>query len=122
MQTYRYGLSESTMYLVELYRQYTDSFIKEIQSNENLRSFIMDPLHFNYSQFDAHWWPLFRFSDIGMEAMKYGSCEIKAAVRELKGSEKKKAEYYIGLYGRRDDQIDTSDIYYVPDNIKNPRI
>lgn len=122
MQTVRHGLSEPTMYLMKLYRKYTDSFIEESKNNENLKNFIMDPVHFNYSFFDARWWPLFRFSDIGMRAMKYGSNEIISAVKQLNGSEKKKAEYYIGLYGRKDGHIDTSDIYFIPESVKNPMV
>lgn len=122
MQTYRHGITESTMFLMNLYKQTVSSFIKESKRNDNLNSFIEDPVHFDYRLFDAHWWPLFRFSDIGMGAMKYGSRQIETAVRSLKGPERKKAEYLVGLYRKKKENIDPSDVYHIPDNIKNPKI
>ena len=122
MQTYRHGISESTMFLMNLYKQTVGNFIQESKHNDKLNCFIKDPVHFDYRYFDAHWWPLFRFSDIGMEAMKYGSRQIESAVRCLKEPERKKAEYYIGLYRKKTEYIDPSDIYHIPDNIKNTGI
>ncbi|MBO5551208.1 MAG: hypothetical protein J5966_04545 [Lachnospiraceae bacterium] len=122
MQTYRHGIAEPTLFLLNLYKQTVGSFIQESKRNDNLNSFIDDPVHFDYRFFDARWWPLFRFTDIGMEAMRYGSRQIESAVSRLKDPERKKAEYYIGLYRKKTDNIDSSDIYHIPDNVKNPKI
>ena len=122
MNTYKHGITESTVFLMNLYKQTVGNFIQESKTNDNLNSFIEDPVHFDYRFFDAHWWPLFRFSDIGMGAMKYGSRQIIDAVKSLTESEREMAEYYIGLYQKKKDVIDPSDIYHIPDNVRNPKI
>ena len=122
MQKNRLGISESVVFLLQLYHQHVGGFLQEINSNDKLNSFIYDPVFFDYSFFDEHWWPLLRFSDIGMTAMKYGRTQIIAACKQLQGKEREMAEYYIRMYSEKETPIDMSDVYHIPENVKNPMI
>ena len=123
MKKYRHGLTEPIMFLMELYKHSIGSdFIQEVQYNDKLYRFIEDPEMFDYTFFDESWWPLFQFSDIGMRAMKYGRVQIIKAFSRLEGADREKAEYYARIYSRKPEPIDTSDIYYIPDYVRNPKL
>lgn len=122
MLKYRYGLNEPIIYLMELYKQQVGSFVQEIRHNDRLSRFIEDPVLFDYDLFDEHWWPLFCFSDIGMGAMKYGRSQVMSAFERLEGEEKEKANRYIDIYTLREEPIDVTDVYHIPDKVKNPKV
>ncbi len=123
MKRYNHGLTEPIIFLLELYKQNIGScFIQELRHNDKLCSFIEDPEMFDYTFFDENWWPLFQFSDIGMCAMKYGGLQIIKAFSRLEGSDREKAEYYARIYSRNPEPIDTSDIYHIPDHVRNPKL
>ncbi len=122
MVRYKHGITEPVRYLIELYKPSMDVFWNTSGDSDAMYSFIDDPVHFDYELFDEKWWPLFLFSDLGLCAMKYGREKVRVAFTRLKGEEKKKAAYYAEIYSEKAEEIDMTDIYHIPDHIKNPGI
>ncbi|MCR5409412.1 MAG: hypothetical protein K6E90_00345 [Lachnospiraceae bacterium] len=121
MVRYKHGITEPVRFLIELYKPSMDVFWNTSCNSDVMFSFIDDPVHFDYDQFDEKWWPLFIFSDLGMCAMKYGKAKVRKAFSRLTGEEREKAAYYAELYSEKE-EIDMSDIYHIPDHIRNPRL
>ena len=92
-----------------------------VGEGEEVYDLVTDPRHFDYDHFDPAWWPLLKFSDIGMVAVKYGKSQILSAIEDLDEEDRKEAMYYINIYSD-DGDIDPDDIYYIPEYIENPRI
>ncbi|MCR5775081.1 MAG: hypothetical protein K6G42_08360 [Lachnospiraceae bacterium] len=116
------GLSEPTLFLVKLYEAEIAGLISKNKNNKHFFSFIEDPDSFDYEHFDENWWPLFRFSDIGMRAMKNGRDRVIEAFKRLKGKDKKEADHYVDLYSKKEEPIDNDDIYHIPDDVNNPGV
>ncbi len=122
MVSYKHGITEPVRFLMELYKPSMDAFLDTSGYSDEMYSFIDDPVHFDYEQFDEKWWPLFLFSDLGMCAMKYGKEQVRFAFTRLTGEERKRAAYYAELYTEKTEEIDMTDIYHIPEYINNPGI
>ncbi len=116
MVVFKTVLSESPLFLIRLYN-YKDFFQELEDHNGKLYSFVQDPYHFNYKDFEAHWWPLLKLSDLGMPAMKYGRKEVIKKLSTLNEKDRIQAEKYVNLYTEKD-KLDPSDIYYIPAGVK----
>lgn len=121
MMRYRHGLTEPMRYLIDLYSQTIDAIPADQAERDMMYRFIDDPVHFDYDCFNENWWPLFLFSDLGLNAMRYGKPQVEVAFMRLQGKEKEKAEYYANIYTEKE-EIDMTDIYHIPDHIQNPKI
>ena len=97
MEYKRRSISESVFGLIKLYD--LQEFEKAVKDKASpLYAFVSDPVHFDYSQFNGSWWPLFMFSDVGVPAMKYGGKEVSAAFSKLEDKARVLAERYADLY------------------------
>ncbi len=116
-----YNLYETPEYLV--IKLYEYNLINSLPGKDQngVYDLVTDPVHFDYAKFKAEWWPLLRFSDIGMNAIKYGKEQIKSAVEKLDLIERSEALHYIDLYSE-DKTIDPEDVYYIPEYVENPKI
>ena len=115
----RRSLSEPVFDLIKLYDlQEFKNAAKD--KNSTLYAFIKDPVHFDYSKFSETWWPLFRFSDIGIPAMRYGKDAVLDAFSRLEGRARVQAERYANLY--TDKRATFSSVPDdIPGDIKNQR-
>ena len=54
--------------------------------------------------------------------MKYARSQVVSAFERLEGEEKEKANRYIDIYTLREEPIDVTDVYHIPDKVKNPKV
>ena len=119
MLQYRTVLSEPPVFLIRLY-DFKDFFRELEDKNSDLYAFVSDPYHFDYKRFKVRWWPLLKFSDLAIPAMRYGRDHVINAISCLDEESRECAQKYVDLFTEKDD-TDPSDIFYIPQNIKRRR-
>ncbi len=117
MISFKTVLSEHPLYLIRLYG--FKEFFHELEDHtSNLYLFVQDPYHFDYSLFEARWWPLLQLSDLGIPAMKHGRDKVVKVIATLDKDSRLHADRYVNLFTEKN-EIDPSDIYYIPNDIKS---
>lgn len=115
MLQYRTVLSEPPVFLIRLY-DFKDFFQELEDKSSELYDFVTDPYHFEYKKFEARWWPLLKFSDLAIPAMRYGRDHVISAISSLDEESRECAQKYVERFTEKDD-TDPSDIFCIPQNV-----